>query len=245
MHCTICREPIGVDAARYACTSCERALRQRLRTIVAELPLLRAAMVPGSPSGGRRPVGRAHSPLPVNVRVLDLLGPGATNLFAEDPYGEQTGGIAIGPLLTGWVRWIGEQQLAAYRLRHGEDATPPRGTPPRTGGIAGLCARLGRQVPYAATRPWVADLDADLADAVRRVRAITGSRPARHIRLAPCPECSAFALVQTDGQWGVRCEACEHRMDPDAYAAHASAVLPSLTAIAVRMVGAELSQGAA
>jgi hypothetical protein len=243
VNCTICRTPLGLDVERYACQACEHTAAYALRRIVMELPALRAAMVPGSAPGGRRPVGRAHAPLPVVVPVLDLLGPGTEHLLDADPHGEQTGGIPLAPLLTGWVKYISGQQLTAHRLRHGDAAQDD--TAPRTAasGIPGLCVTLTRLLPYAVTRPWIDGLHADLTDALHRVRQVTGSRPQTHPRLAPCPACTAFALSLTDGQWHVRCQACGHRIEPEAYAAHAAAVLPALTALAVRMAASEMAAG--
>jgi hypothetical protein len=235
--CTICGTALGLDVERYACQACEHAMAYALRRIVVELPLLRAALPPGSAPGGRRPVGRAHSPLPVTLAVLDLLGPGATHLL-DDPDGDQTGGIPLGPLLAGWIEYAAGQQLAAHRLRHGRAPQEDAVVPSRAGGIPGLCVTLTRHLPYAVTRPWAQQLHADLRIALQTVRAVTGSRPQTRPRLAPCPDCAAFALSVTDGEWHVRCQACGHRMEPDAYAAHASAVLPGLTATAVQIAAA-------
>lgn len=240
MTCTICRTPLGLAVERYACQACEHTAAYALRRIVTELPALRAAMVPGSAPGGRRPVGRAHAPLPVVVPVLDLLGPGTPQLLDEDPHGEQTGGIPLGPLLAGWVKYAAGQQLAAHRLRHGDAAQEDAAPRTAAGGIPGLCVTLTRLLPYAVTRPWIGGLHADLTDALHRVRQVTGSRPQTHARLAPCPACTAFALGLTDGQWHVRCQACGHRIEPDDYAAHATAVLPALTATAISMAAARV-----
>jgi hypothetical protein len=184
-----------------------------------------------------RPVGRAHAPLPVTLAVLDLLGPGTQQLL-DDPDGEQTGGIPLAPLLAGWVTYSAAQQLAAHRLRHGNAPQDSAVVPSRAGGIPGLCVTLTRHLPYAATRPWVEQLHADLRIALQTVRAVTGSHPQTHPRLAPCPACSAFALGLTDGEWHVRCQACGHRISPDDYASHAAAVLPGLTATAVQIAAA-------
>jgi hypothetical protein len=234
MTCMICREPLGLDVERYACPGCEHAMAHALRRIVIELPLLRAALPPGSAPGGRRPVGRAHAPLPVSLAVLDLLGPGTSRPLIDE-HRDQVGGIPLAPLLAGWIKYAAGQQLAAHRLRHGTAPQDAAVVPSRAGGIPGLCVTLTRHLPYAVTRPWAVQLDTDLRIALQTVRAVTGSRPQTHPRLAPCPACSAFALGLTDGEWHIRCQACGHRMEPDAYAVHAAAVLPALTAVAVRI----------
>ena len=33
-----------------------------------------------------------------------------------------------------------------------------------------------------------------------------------------------WALVQTDGRWGITCEDCGHHLEPDDYAQHVAAV---------------------
>jgi hypothetical protein len=43
----------------------------------------------------------------------------------------------------------------------------------------------------------------------------------------------------------VRCQACGHRMAPDAYDAHAAAVLPGLTRTMARIVAANALQNQA
>lgn len=238
MTCTICSHPLGMDTDRYACHGCERTMAHTLRRIVVELPLLRAALPPGSRPGGRPGPGRAHAPLPLDLRVLDLLGPGTPHLLDDDPHGEQTGGIPLGPLLTGWIAYCGEQHQAAHRLRYGTAPQTDAVVPSAAGGIPGLCVTLTRHLPYAVTRPWAEQLHADLTAALQTVRQITGSRPVTHPRLAPCPQCDAFALARTDGEWRVRCHACCHRMDPAEYDAHAAAVLPALTLTALRIATA-------
>lgn len=243
--CTICARPLPDGSARYACQACEHRMRHLLATIVTELPLLRAALVPGGGTAGGRPAGRAHAPLPVNVRALDLLGPGTT-YAVPDPYGEQSGGIPLGPLLVGWARYIATTYPAVYRSAGTEYVVPAEGVEVRAGtGIPAWCGWLTRYLPYAVRQPWIAQLCDQLDDALRRVRAITGTRPQTHPRLAPCPACSAVAMSRTDGDWEIRCQACGHRMEPDAYDAHAAAVLPGLAMVMARMAAAELAVGAA
>jgi hypothetical protein len=245
MRCTICTRRLPDATDRYACEGCEYAMRAALEQLLTELPALRASLAPGSAPGGRRPVGRAHSPMPVSLPVLDLLGPG-TVAYCEDPYGEQTADIPLAPLLLSWAQHLAHDYPAVYR-RGGTEYRQPceAAVARRHQDLPGWITWLARYLPYAATRPWVVDLHDALEDAVRRVRAVTGTRPQTHPRLAPCPRCSAFGLGRTDGQWHVVCQACGHRMEPDAYAAHAAAVLPALTMTMIRLAGAETAQGAA
>lgn len=245
MNCTICTRALLADSDRYACEGCEYAMRATLQQLLAELPALRAELAPGSAPGGRRPVGRAHSPMPVNTRVLDLLGPG-TVVYVPDPHGEQTADIPLTPLIISWCQHLARDYPAVSR-RGGTEYRQPctAAVVRRHADLPTWITWLARYLPYAATRPWAGELHDGLDDALRRVRAITGTRPQTRPRFAPCPRCGAFALGRTDGQWDIVCAACQHRMDPDAYAEHAAEVLPALTATAVRLATAELGQGAA
>lgn len=245
MICATCPRLLPDGSARYACRGCEYRMRHLLATIVTELPLLQAALVPGGGTAGGRPAGRAHAPLPVNVRALDMLGPG-TIAPVPDPHGEQSGGIPLGPLLVGWARYIATTYPAVYRSAGTEYVVPAEGAEVRAGtGIPAWCGWLTRYLPYAACQPWIASLSDQLDDAVRRIRAITCTRPQTRPRLAPCPKCGAVAMSRTDGQWEIVCEACGHHMDPDSYDAHAKAVLPGLAMVMARMAAAELAASAA
>lgn len=246
MNCAVCRRPLPADTDRYACHACHHHLRYELGQLAAiELPALRAELAPGnSPQTGSRFGGRAHAPLPVNVRVLDLLGPGTPNVL-PDPHGEQTAGIPIGPILAGWAHTIALEHQVAYRRAGTTYLVPCERAVPRTGSGLDAWARwLLAYLPYAVTRPWVTELHAELDDLMFRVRQITGLRPRSHPRLAPCPYCDAFAVTHTDGRWDLDCQACGRKLDPDEYAAHAAAVLPPLTRTVVLMAAAEIEQRA-
>jgi hypothetical protein len=245
MHCTICTRALPADTDRYACPACEHEMRSALEQLLVELPALRASLALGSPAGGRRPVGRAHSPMPVTLRVLDLLGPG-TVAYCPDPHGEQTAGIPLGPLVISWCQHIAHDYPAVSRRGGTEYREPCTAAYVRRHyDLPTWIVWLTRYLPYATTRPWAGELHDALDDALQRVRQVTGNRPQSHARLAPCPQCDAFAMTRTDGQWDTVCEACGYRMDPDAYASHASRVLPALTATAVRIAAAEVTCGAA
>jgi uncharacterized protein (DUF983 family) len=86
------------------------------------------------------------------------------------------------------------------------------------------------------TRPWAGELHDQLEDAVRRARALTGTVIRRTPKDAPCPACTAFALVAADGEWHVECEVCGHRLTPDEYDTHRAEVMPALAAIALHCV---------
>jgi hypothetical protein len=239
--CTICHRPLPAETGRYACAACEHHLDYVLRQLVAELPLLRDQLAPHrSPVVGTRAGAAVHPPLPVDVRVLDLL---ATQ-WVPDTDGQDSGGIPLGPLLVGWCCHLARHYPAVTRHPAGTWYIT-RGTEPvprAAGGIPGWASWLRGYLPFAATWPWVEQLHNDLDDALRRVRAITDTKPRTVRKVAPCPACQAFALARTDGQFEVVCGVCGHRMDPDQYTQHASEVLPPLTALAVRIAAAETGE---
>jgi len=244
VNCSICQRELGEDTEdRYACRACEHHLGYVLEQLPAEAVLLQAQLAPyRSPRSGVRSSGQAHAPLPLDVRVVDLL---ATR-WVPDPHGEDSAGIPIGPALVGWASLIAdahpyvEQRAGTWYVGRGCEPVP------RTeGGIAGWARWLRLYLPAAVAHPRVAAMHDDLVGVLRRVRAITGTQPRVRRHLAPCPACQAFGLARTDGEWEIRCGVCGHRMDPDAYAHHASEVLPGLTALAVLATAREITSGAA
>jgi len=111
--------------------------------------------------------------------------------------------------------------------------------------IAAWCRWLTGYLPYAVHLRWVGELHQALEGALARVQAITRTRARTHPRLAPCPSCGACAMSRTDGQWEIVCEACGHKMQPDAYDKHAAAVLPALTLTMARLAEASAQSDAA
>lgn len=202
-----------------------------LRAWLAELPrlarLLEAFVAPaGRPAQGRLGgTGRAHAPIPVDLRVLVLLGPG--HLDAPADADEDVDTVPILAFLDGWAGYIAYTYPAVHRGRHGTAYTRPceQARPTCGATITGWCAWLTAYLPYALTHPWIADLHRQLGDLIARIRDLTHGTPHRHHKAAPCPSCTSLALVAVDGHWGVRCEACGHQMEPDEYDQHAATVL--------------------
>lgn len=203
-----------------------------LRGWLTELPrqaqLLRQFLSPsGGPAQGRSG-GRAHAPIPVDLRVLALLGPGHLDPPPGTPAEDD---VPIVARLGGWAGYIAytypalawhpdRDPTATLYIGAGEQAVPRQG--PTT---AGWCAWLTAYLPYALTHPWAAEFHRDIGDLVHRVRDLTHTVPHDHPQAAPCPACDMYGLVRTDGRWHVHCRACGHQLDPDAYARHAANVL--------------------
>lgn len=194
---------------------------------LTELPrqaqLLRQFLSPsGGPARGRSG-GRAHAPIPVDLRVLTLLGPGHLDPPPGTPAEDD---VPILARLGGWAGYIAytypalgwhpaRDPTATLYVGACEQALPRHGPT-----IAGWCAWLTAYLPYALTQPWIGDLHRQLGDLIARIRDLTHAVPHKHPQGAPCPDCQAFALVAIDGQWGIVCEACGHHLTPEAYAEH-------------------------
>ncbi|MEV7712313.1 hypothetical protein [Streptomyces sp. NPDC088270] len=230
--CLICQHTAPDD--RYLCDACAYRLHTWLRTLPQQATLLQSCLRPDAGLAQRGGNGRAHSPLPVDLRVLDLLGPGHV-VPLEDPHGDQTGGVPITPLLAGWARYIASELPAVHRDAHGTvridrcaDAWPRAGK-----GIGAWCTWLSGYLPYAVTRPWAAELYTQVEDLMGRVRRITHTTARRIPRDAPCPACDAFALVGRENELHISCEACGRQLTPDEYIAHRDQVMPALARTAL------------
>ncbi|WP_406420877.1 hypothetical protein [Streptomyces sp. NBC_00842] len=236
--CAICHQHAPADC--YLCDGCAYRMHTWLRELPRHLPLLQDSLQPDTGPARRGSSGRAHSPLPVRADVLDILGPGHV-VPLEDPHGDQSAGVPISALLVGWARYIATEHQAVWYDQHGTQRIELcDGAVPRSGtGIAAWCSWLTAYLPYAVTRPWAADLYEQLEDLLRRVRGITRTAPRRHVMDAPCPGCSAFALVSVDDEWHISCEVCAVRLTPDEYAEHRARVMPALAAIALQIAAAQ------
>lgn len=201
-----------------------------LRGWLAELPrqarLLEEFLAPaGRTTQGRLGgTGRAHAPLPVDLRVLVLLGPGHADALGSD----DDGTVPILTLLGAWAGFIAYSYPAARTDPYGTQHTfPCEQAVPRRGGatITGWCNWLTAYLPYALTHPWAGELHRQLGDLIHRIRDLTHAIPHEHPMTAPCPACNRFGLVRIDGQDGVTCQACGRHLAFDAYDAHAARTL--------------------
>lgn len=228
--CTTC--PRTAPDGTHACVTCTQELRGWLTELPQQLPLLRQALMPeGRPKQGRMGgTGSATAPVPLDLDVLVLLGPGQP-VPPKDPYGDATGPVPIGALVSGWAGFIAYEHPAAARDVHGTvHVQPCDGAHASRGGtVAGWCHWLTAYLPYAITRPWIRDLHRQLSDLIHRIRELTHAVAHRYRKDAPCPVCGAFTLAAVDGQWGISCEACGEHLEPEQYTAHARAVLATYT----------------
>jgi len=207
-----------------------------LRAWLAELPrqarLLAAELAPpSSPAAGRiGGTGRAHAPVPVDLRVLVLLAPG----HPAPPAGTDEDADTTVPILAFLDGWAGYLAYTYPAINWHPDRDPTHTlyigacehAVPRHGPtITGWCHYLTAYLPYALTHPWITDLHHQLGDLLAVIRGLTHTTPRHHPQGAPCPQCDAFALVRTDGRWDIHCRACGHHLDPDTYDQHAAQFL--------------------
>ncbi|MGW1035030.1 hypothetical protein ACWD4Z_22940 [Streptomyces antibioticus] len=224
--CTIGHCPRTAVDGSYACPVHADELRAWLDELPAQVRLLEDEFLTPAAAAARGRIGgtgRAHSPVPVDLRALTLIGPGR-----YDPTGPDDDGTApIAAVLAAWAGHITYTYPSVTRDRHGtthirpcEQAWPAAG---RT--VTAWCAWLTAYLPYALTLPAADDLHHDIDGLVHRLRGLTHTEPRTHARAAPCPSCDAFALASTDGHWHIRCTACGHALTPHEYDQHLAAVL--------------------
>lgn len=222
--CSIC--PRTADDGQHACPRCAAELRAWLTELPRQARLLEAFVAPaGRPAQGRLGgTGRAHSPAPVDLRVLALLGPGHADPGTAD---EEPDTIPIRAFLDAWAGFVAYSYPAVHRDPYGTQYTRPceQAIPSQGTTITGWCAWLTAYLPHALTHHWIGDLHRQLGDLTHRIRDLTHTVPRKHPKAAPCPECGAFDLVAIDGQWGITCTTCGHHLTPEAYDEHAAAYL--------------------
>ncbi|MFE2556655.1 hypothetical protein ACFXGT_11555 [Streptomyces sp. NPDC059352] len=214
---------------RTACARCEHRVRGWLGELPRQVVLLTASLELGTrPAQGFGGAGRAHSPLPVRGDVLNLLGPAAPGVV-RDTAGDQGGPQPVHAVLHAWADQLAED------LGH---MLPPINP------SAPYADYLARHLGHAVRSSWIALMHAELADLVRRIRAVTSTEPRRRPLDAPCPSCSAFALGHVDWQTYAACEACGLLLTPAEYETHRAAVMPPLARLGVLLAAQHLTQEA-
>lgn len=216
-----CGRPLHPDEShRTACGRCEHRIRAWLRELTYQLPLLQASLQHDrTPTQGSIHGGRAHSPMPVRLDVLNLLGPAAPGTVRDHP-NDQAGPTPLPAVVRSWA------QLLA------DDLGKPL---PRLHPVRGYTSYLAAHLPYALTQDWIADFHQELGDLLGRIRAITHTEPQRHRQDAPCPSCQAFRLVEEDWQPYIECTGCGLLLTPAEYTDHAKRVMPGLYRTALRI----------
>ncbi|WP_329545545.1 hypothetical protein OG548_14300 [Streptomyces sp. NBC_01356] len=229
--CTVtsCGRTLGDDEPHWkVCGRCEHRIRGWLRELPRQLPLLRASLRPDSgPTQSAIHGGRAHAPLPVRGDVLALLGPAAPGPV-HDPEGDQAGPVPIHAVIRTWAELLADERGKPLPLL-------------RPGETYG--SYLAAHLPYALTRPWIADLHQELGELISRIRNITCTEPRRRPKTAPCPDCGAFGLMEEDWQAYIDCEVCGLLLTPAEYTDHAERVMPGLYRTALLIVTHEKTGG--
>ncbi|NUS86003.1 MAG: hypothetical protein HOY75_25590 [Streptomyces sp.] len=220
--CAVC--PRTAPDGHHACPICADEIRAWLAELPGQTRLLDDEFLTPSaaPSQGRiGGTGRAHAPVPVDLRVLALVGPGSLDAPA-DP--DDDGTLPILAFLNGWAGHIAYTYPAVRRDAYGTAHTQPceQAWAAHGGTVPGVCTWLTAYLPYTLTLPLIADLHRQLGDLVHRIRGLTHTEPRTHYYAAPCPDCDTFALTRTDGHWHITCQACDHTLTPDAYDRHAA-----------------------
>lgn len=220
--CDLC--PRTAPDGQHLCPLHASELRGWLTEIPHQARLLQEFLAPaGQPATGRLGgTGSATAPVPVDLRVLVLLGPGR-----YDPLGADDDGTApITATLGAWAGHIAYHHPAPTRDPHGTAYIHPcQQAAPRHGEtIPGWCTWLTAYLPYALALPLAADLHRAIDTLIRRLRNLTHTTPRQLPRAAPCPACGIYALVRTDGRWHIHCLDCGHQLTPDDYDQHAAHV---------------------
>lgn len=219
--CTIC--PRTAPEGQHACPY----HADEMRAWIAELPrqarLLAEFLVPTQRPTASRSGSTAHAPVPVDLRVLNLLvGPGR-----YDPTGPDDDGQA--PIAAVLGAWAGHIAYHYPALDWHPDRDPTQtlyvdpcdqAVPTHGETITGWCAWHIAYLPYALTLPLISDFHRALSDLQATIRNLTHVVPHRHDKTAPCPRCEAFRLVAVDGQEGISCSGCGHRLTVAEYDQH-------------------------
>lgn len=222
--CPLC--PRTAPDGQHLCQLHAGELRGWLGELPRQALLLEQFVAAGGqpPEGRLGGTGRAHAPLPVDLRVLVLLGPGR---YDATPDTDDDGEAPIVAVLGAWAGHIAYQYPAAHRDPHGTARTQPceQASPRHGETIPGWSTWLLAYLPFALTLPVAAELHRQIGDLVRRIRNLTHTTPQQHPRAAPCPACDLCTLVRTDGRWHIHCLNCGHQLTPDQYDQHAAQYL--------------------
>ncbi len=231
--CAVC--PRTAPDGDRLCPLCADDVRGWLAELPHQTALLDEFLAPAAAPGQGRigGTGRAHSPVPVDLRVLTLLGPGHPGPVGA-PEDDDDTTVPVLVFLTGWAGHIAYTYTAVHIDQHGTTHTEPcEQARARTDGgrsITAWCAWLTAYLPYTLTLPQASELHRQLGDLVHRIRGLTHTEPRTDPRTAPCPACDEFALAHTDGRPHVHCTSCGHNLTLDAYDQHTAEFLKTTQA---------------
>ncbi|NUS24447.1 MAG: hypothetical protein HOV92_09510 [Streptomyces sp.] len=166
------------------------AAATRLQRHLADLPdllaLARLALLPGAGSRGARVSGATRTaPLPLNLDVLNLLGPAAPGVV-YDPIGDQDGVVPLGATVASWARLIAEETRQCLLVRD----------------IGSHLAFLGRRpvLAWSVLQPWADEYADEIHSVHRHAVRLSRTRPVRTAMSMACPGCDMLSLVREDGQ---------------------------------------------
>lgn len=194
---------------------------RRLTRQLDELPEILAfaylALLPGTaPRGGRVSGATRTAPLPCQLGTLSDLAPGPT----ED--------VPVADVLQLWARLVRADRRAA------NDWTAFVRLPAIHGEIPASTALkiLRFHLPFAATRPYAADLAREIDELHRHLdrvarHPIKSARPVR----TPCPGCQMITLCERTDGWR-ECLNCRNAFSPAEYDDRAGQLLAELDAAA-------------
>lgn len=189
MICVVCQKAETEEG--MVCPSDRNRIRHTLDDVYelyAELP---DALTRGG-TAGPKVSGSKEMPLPLNVDVLDLMGP-ANAEPVSDQWRDQTGQIAVAAILDTWVSdWIDTRGLGERQ---------PIAT------VANLNGWLLVRLDWACDKHPAIDVFATeigkLRGAMRATLGQTDERP-EHMA-APCPGCDMLTLVRKPGADRIEC----------------------------------------
>lgn len=231
--CVLCsvrgRRPVHYERAQ-ACQPCRIWLGETIADIAALYPQLHAMLAPGA-AAGQRVTGSREMPLPLNVDILDLVGPtrvlNLTDAGRPWWHEDQTGRLSVAMVLDSWARdWITYEWCRSGQL--------PAATVPE------LAAWLGAWVGAACDRHPAID---DFADEISSLHAAIRAYIPRVVdrdeppprrraepRTAPCRGCDMVSLWWFPSDERVRCDTdgCGVVMTESEYAAWAKLILASV-----------------
>ncbi|MFI5995882.1 hypothetical protein ACIBAC_29030 [Streptomyces sp. NPDC051362] len=223
-NCPVC--PRAAPDGQHLCLVHSGELRAWLAEIPSQARILVEFLAPaGRPAQGRLGgTGSATAPVPVDLRVLNLLGPGR---YDPRPDSDDDGPPPLIATLGAWAGHIAYHHPAPTRDSHGTAYIHPctQASPRHGETVTGWCDWLTAYLPLALAQPFAGGLHEAIGDLVHHLRSLTHTTPRQEPRAAPCPSCDLCTLVRTDGRWHIHCLDCGHQMTPDQYDQHAARYL--------------------